>query len=69
MKVAVTGATGFVGKAVVEDLSRDMEVIALGRKGGSILQMQPLEQPLADLIPRTSLASDSVFRYTCRDDR
>ena len=44
MKVAVTGATGFVGKAVVEDLSRDMEVIALGRKGGSILQMQPLER-------------------------
>lgn len=37
MKVAITGASGFIGRALVKSLSNEVEIIALGRTGGRIL--------------------------------
>ena len=50
MKILLTGATGFLGKAIFEELSDDCEVITVGRSQTSQIRFDLAGQSSGNLV-------------------
>lgn len=50
MRIVVVGTTGTIGRAVVDGLSPDHDVVTVGHQGGEFRVDRGSKEPIADLF-------------------